>query len=74
MTIHKSQGSQFDTAAVLLPEPGSRILTRELLYTAATRARTRLILVGTEESCGRRSSGRWRVPRGCGGGCGSRGA
>jgi exodeoxyribonuclease V alpha subunit len=48
MTIHKSQGSQFDTAAVLLPEPGSRILTRELLYTAATRARALLILVGTE--------------------------
>ena len=48
MTIHKSQGSQFDAAAVLLPEPGSRILTRELLYTAATRARRRLILVGTE--------------------------
>ena len=39
MTIHKSQGSQFDTAAVLLPEPTSQILTRELLYTAVTRAR-----------------------------------
>ena len=37
MTIHKSQGSQFLAAAVLLPEPGSRLLTRELLYTAATR-------------------------------------
>jgi len=49
MTIHKSQGSQFQTAAVLLPEPSSRILTRELLYTAATRAEDRLILVGTEE-------------------------
>jgi exodeoxyribonuclease V alpha subunit len=50
MTIHKSQGSQFDTAAVLLPDPMSRILTRELLYTAATRARELLILVGTEET------------------------
>jgi exodeoxyribonuclease V alpha subunit len=50
MTIHKSQGSQFSTAAVLLPEPGSRILTRELLYTAATRAQRRLILVGPEET------------------------
>jgi exodeoxyribonuclease V alpha subunit len=48
MTIHKSQGSQFDTAAVLLPDPGSRLLTRELLYTAATRARRHLILVGGE--------------------------
>jgi exodeoxyribonuclease V alpha subunit len=49
MTIHKSQGSQFNTAAVVLPDPASRILTRELLYTAVTRARERLILVGTEE-------------------------
>jgi exodeoxyribonuclease V alpha subunit len=48
MTIHKSQGSQFDAAAVILPEPDSRILTRELLYTAATRARRRLILAGSE--------------------------
>ena len=48
MTIHKSQGSQFDTAAVLLPGAGSRILTRELLYTAVTRARQELILVGAE--------------------------
>jgi exodeoxyribonuclease V alpha subunit len=50
MTIHKSQGSQFDAAAVLLPEPGSKILTRELLYTAVTRARERLVLAGTEEA------------------------
>jgi exodeoxyribonuclease V alpha subunit len=50
MTIHKSQGSQFDTVAALLPAPESRILSRELLYTAATRARRRLILVGTEET------------------------
>jgi exodeoxyribonuclease V alpha subunit len=50
MTIHKSQGSQFSTAVVLLPAPTSRILTRELLYTAATRARSRLILVGTAET------------------------
>jgi exodeoxyribonuclease V alpha subunit len=50
MTIHKSQGSQFDTAAVLLPAPTSRILTRELLYTAVTRARTHLILAGSEDA------------------------
>ncbi len=48
MTVHKSQGSQFDTAAVLLPSVESRILTRELLYTAVTRARRELILAGTE--------------------------
>jgi exodeoxyribonuclease V alpha subunit len=50
MTVHKSQGSQFDTAAVLLPAVGARILTRELLYTAITRAREELILVATEEA------------------------
>jgi exodeoxyribonuclease V alpha subunit len=69
MTIHKSQGSQFDQAAVLLPEPGSRILTRELLYTAATRARQRLIVAGTEDAVraavqrpvARASGLRWRL-------------
>ena len=50
MTVHKSQGSQFDTVAVLLPDPASPILTRELLYTAVTRARRRLILAGTAET------------------------
>ena len=50
MTVHKSQGSQFDAVAVLLPDPGSPILTRELLYTAITRARTRLTVAGPEES------------------------
>ncbi len=69
MTIHKSQGSQFDAAAILLPDPGSRILTRELLYTAATRARRRLILAGTEAAIrtavqrpvARASGLRWRL-------------
>jgi exodeoxyribonuclease V alpha subunit len=50
MTVHKAQGSQFDTAAVVLPEPTSPILTRELLYTAVTRARRELIVVGSEEA------------------------
>jgi exodeoxyribonuclease V alpha subunit len=50
MTIHKSQGSQFGTAAVVLPPPSSPILTRELLYTAVTRAQRRLLVAGTEEA------------------------
>ena len=50
MTIHKSQGSQFEHAAVLLPPPASRILTRELLYTAVTRAQARLTLVATADA------------------------
>ena len=48
MTVHKSQGSQFGTVAVVLPGPDSPILTRELLYTAVTRAERDLIVVGTE--------------------------
>jgi exodeoxyribonuclease V alpha subunit len=50
MTVHKSQGSQFKTVAFLVPIADSRLLTRELLYTAVTRAQERLILVGTEGS------------------------
>lgn len=50
MTVHKSQGSQFDTVALILPEPNSRVLTRELLYTAVTRAKQQVMIVGTEES------------------------
>ena len=50
MTIHKSQGSQADEVTVLLPEADSRLLTRELFYTAVTRARVRLRVVGTEAS------------------------
>jgi exodeoxyribonuclease V alpha subunit len=48
MTVHKSQGSQFAAVAVLLPAADSPILTRELLYTAVTRATQRVTLAGTE--------------------------
>ncbi|HEY5384170.1 MAG TPA: exodeoxyribonuclease V subunit alpha [Acidimicrobiales bacterium] len=50
MTVHKSQGSQYEAVAFLVPGPDSRVLTRELLYTAVTRARERLIVVGPELS------------------------
>ena len=50
LTIHKSQGSQFDRVVVVLPDPGSRILTRELLYTAVTRARDEVAVIGSRES------------------------
>ncbi|MGP4054833.1 exodeoxyribonuclease V subunit alpha [Mycobacterium sp. 4D054] len=50
MTIHKSQGSQADEVTVLLPPPESRLLTRELFYTAVTRAKKRVHVVGTEAS------------------------
>ncbi len=48
LTIHKSQGSQADAVGVLLPDADSRILTRELLYTAVTRARESMLVCGTE--------------------------
>lgn len=50
MTIHKSQGSEFDRAVVVLPPIGSRLASRELLYTAVTRARVGVTVVGSAES------------------------
>jgi exodeoxyribonuclease V alpha subunit len=50
MTIHKSQGSEFRRVIVTLPPPPSPILTRELLYTAVTRAKEQVTLVATEAS------------------------
>jgi len=50
MTVHKSQGSQFGHVLVVLPEPGSPILTRELLYTAVTRAESTVTVVGAAEA------------------------
>lgn len=50
MTIHRSQGSQYATVSVLLPEQGSALLTRELLYTAITRAERHVRVLGTESS------------------------
>jgi exodeoxyribonuclease V alpha subunit len=44
MTIHKSQGTEFDRVLLLLPESDARVLTRELLYTGVTRARKRVDL------------------------------
>ncbi|WP_082502608.1 exodeoxyribonuclease V subunit alpha [Nocardioides sp. Leaf307] len=50
MTIHKSQGSQADEVTVLLPPEDSPLLSRELFYTAVTRARRRVRVVGTESA------------------------
>jgi exodeoxyribonuclease V alpha subunit len=44
MTIHKSQGTEFDRVLLVLPEGDARVLTRELLYTGVTRARRRVDL------------------------------
>jgi len=46
MTVHKSQGSEFDEVGLVVPRHVSAILTRELLYTGLTRARRRAVLYG----------------------------
>jgi len=46
MTVHKSQGSEFDRVVLVLPPHPSRVLTRELLYTGITRAREHVTVVG----------------------------
>ena len=50
MTIHKSQGSQASEVTVLMPPVDSRLLTRELFYTAVTRAKAKVRVVGSEAS------------------------
>ncbi|MCL6712926.1 exodeoxyribonuclease V subunit alpha [Pseudomonas sp. R2.Fl] len=49
MTVHKAQGSEFDTVWLLLPGRTNRVLSRELVYTGLTRARRELHLAGGEE-------------------------
>ncbi len=46
LTVHKSQGSEFEHAVLMLPSVFSRVLSRELVYTAITRARERVEVVG----------------------------
>ena len=48
MTVHKAQGSEFTNVIVMLPAKGSRVLGREMLYTAVTRAREAVLIVGEE--------------------------
>ncbi|MCE7939537.1 MAG: exodeoxyribonuclease V subunit alpha, partial [Chloroflexi bacterium CFX6] len=48
LSVHKAQGSEFDTVAVVLPDSVSPVLSRELLYTAVTRARRAVTVFGSE--------------------------
>jgi exodeoxyribonuclease V alpha subunit len=50
MTVHKTQGSEYDTVVLVHPPSDSPLVGRELLYTALTRAARRLVVVGSEES------------------------
>jgi exodeoxyribonuclease V alpha subunit len=49
-TVHRGQGSQFSRVTVLLPPAASPLLTRELLYTAVTRAQEHVRVIGSEEA------------------------
>ncbi len=49
VTVHKAQGSEYDHLALILPEVYVRPLTRELLYTAITRARKSVVIAGSAE-------------------------
>jgi exodeoxyribonuclease V alpha subunit len=78
MTVHKSQGSEFDRVLVVTPNEPSPVLSRELIYTALTRAKRQVAFYGVPEVFAaaierrlRRSSGLrdrlWVEPRAEGG-------
>ncbi|GAB4222360.1 MAG: exodeoxyribonuclease V subunit alpha [Francisella sp.] len=48
MTIHKTQGSEFDEVVIILPEEDNRVLSRQLLYTAITRAKNKLTIISNK--------------------------
>ena len=48
MTVHKSQGSEYPKVVLILPPAASPLATRELVYTGATRAKQRLVVVGSD--------------------------
>ncbi len=62
LTVHKAQGSEFDAVLIVLPAHAARVLTRELLYTAVTRARNKVQLWTSAEILAAtiaRSTQRW---------------
>jgi exodeoxyribonuclease V alpha subunit len=50
ITVHRAQGSEYAEVVVIMPPSDSRLATRELLYTALTRAKRRVLLVASEEA------------------------
>ena len=50
ITVHKSQGSEYSVVILVLTNPGERLYYRSLLYTAVTRAKKLLIIVGRKDS------------------------
>lgn len=49
MTVHKSQGSEFDKVILVLPDTPNPVVTRELIYTGITRTKSRLHIIAREE-------------------------
>lgn len=72
MTIHRSQGSQYRAVSVALPEADSPLLSRQLLYTAITRARDQVRIIATQDAVAAAVTGRCGARRGCGWRCGQR--
>jgi exodeoxyribonuclease V alpha subunit len=50
MTVHRAQGSQFDTVTVLLPYATSPLVTRQTFYTAITRAAKAVRVIGSSQA------------------------
>jgi exodeoxyribonuclease V alpha subunit len=49
LTVHKSQGSEFDNVLLVLPEKESPLLTRQIIYTGITRAKNQVAILGSRE-------------------------
>jgi exodeoxyribonuclease V alpha subunit len=60
ITVHKSQGSEFDSVTLVLPDEDTPVLTRELVYTGITRARREVVLCASVELLGLAVSRRTR--------------
>ena len=73
MTVHKSQGSEFDEVLLILPDRDSPVLTRELVYTALTRARKTVTIWASGLSSPRPSRAGSSGRPGCGTSCGGEG-
>ena len=69
LTVHKSQGSEFDRCFLVLPEAASQAVTRELVYTAITRARLGFSVVSSEEPLAVLAAAMQRKTRRSGGLC-----
>lgn len=49
ITVHKSQGSEYNGVAIILPEVDGPLCTREIIYTALTRAKRSVVMIGTSQ-------------------------